>query len=132
MRFVQNIRLLLMGNSLKFFESFLIWSQRSNIPRILKSNELINKNVVEFNPKLLDNRLFINTSSLKVAARKPMIKFLGPRSPQPKFDPKQGEHNKKGLNNSTSIEFYQLPECYRPKPLSEQEIQIINSGGCMN
>uniref|UniRef100_A0A1I8AYG4 28S ribosomal protein S36, mitochondrial n=1 Tax=Meloidogyne hapla TaxID=6305 RepID=A0A1I8AYG4_MELHA len=102
-------------------------------------NDLLNKNVSELHSKqLVDNRLFTTSSSI-MAARKPMIKFLGRRSPQPKFDPSMSttQQQVKQPNNeyklqSTAIEFYQLPERYRPKPLSEQEIQIINSGGCPN
>jgi hypothetical protein len=63
-----------------------------------------------------------------------MIKFLGRRSPQPKFDPsmptsKQQDKQPNSSGNelaSTAIEFYQLPARFRPKPLSEQEIQVIN------
>ncbi|CAK5055756.1 unnamed protein product [Meloidogyne enterolobii] len=123
-----------MENSLKLFESFLLWSRRSNTSKILKVNDLLlNKNVSELHSKqLTENRLFA-TSSTKMAARKPLIKFLGRRSPQPKFDPsisttqqqsKQPNNNKS--ESTASIEFYQLPERYKPKPLSEQEIQIIN------
>uniref|UniRef100_A0A915LUI7 Mitochondrial ribosomal protein S36 n=1 Tax=Meloidogyne javanica TaxID=6303 RepID=A0A915LUI7_MELJA len=141
MRFVRNIQNFLMENSLKLFESFLLWSRRSNTSRILKMNDLLNKNISELHSKqLTENRLFA-TSSTKMAARKPMIKFLGRRSPQPKFDPsisttlqqgKQPNKNENKLQSTASIEFYQLPERYKPKPLSEQEIQIINSGGCPN
>uniref|UniRef100_A0A914MVL8 Uncharacterized protein n=1 Tax=Meloidogyne incognita TaxID=6306 RepID=A0A914MVL8_MELIC len=131
----------LMENSLKLFESFLLWSRRSNTSRIMKMNVLLSKNISELHSKqLTENRLFA-TSSTKMAARKPMIKFLGRRSPQPKFDPsisttlqqgKQPYKNENKLQSTASIEFYQLPERYKPKPLSEQEIQIINSGGCPN
>nr|CAD2184267.1 unnamed protein product [Meloidogyne enterolobii] len=138
MRFVRNIQNFLMENSLKLFESFLLWSRRSNTSKILKMNDLLlNKNISELHSKQ-ENRLFA-TSSTKMAARKPMIKFLGRRSPQPKFDPsisttqqqsKQPNNKENKLESTASIEFYQLPERYKPKPLSEQEIQIINSGGC--
>jgi len=66
-----------------------------------------------------------------------MIKFLGPRLPRPKYNPSpttaapaSSSTNKssrqKAASSGAAIEFYELPHYLRPKPISEQEIQIIN------
>jgi hypothetical protein len=56
----------LMENSLKFLEFLFIWNCRSNAPRILKTNDLLNKNVLKLHPKLLDNHMFTTSSSSMV------------------------------------------------------------------
>ena len=79
-------------------------------------------------------------------ARKPMIRFLGPRHPQPKFDPSsastasastspnKGDSSSKNKvqRSGVVLEFYELPTRFRPKSIDEREIHIINSGGCLD
>jgi hypothetical protein len=79
---------------------------------------------------------------LSTAARQPMIKFVGARLPRPKYDPSKlppidtkasSSTNvsppNKGNVNSVYVDAFQLPSQFRRRPLSEEEIAIINNGG---
>ncbi|KAJ1939551.1 hypothetical protein EC988_007282, partial [Linderina pennispora] len=56
----------------------------------------------------------------------PLIKFLGPRKA---LWAKQQEAAPAAGNVQEAINFWELPARYRPSPLTELEIEAIESGG---
>ncbi|KAI3420190.1 hypothetical protein GPALN_003509 [Globodera pallida] len=82
-------------------------------------------------------KAFSQSYEFSTRAREPSIKFLGTRHPQPKFDASAtsssaaASHDSKASTTSAKpvMVFSELPAKFRRKPISEEEIQIINSGG---
>ncbi|KAJ1986982.1 hypothetical protein GGI26_006198 [Coemansia sp. RSA 1358] len=58
----------------------------------------------------------------------PLMKFVGPRKnvwkPQ-----RQQQQQQESSANSEAINFWELPSRYRPLPVTEAEIEAIESGG---
>ncbi|KAL3092895.1 hypothetical protein niasHT_020278 [Heterodera trifolii] len=84
-------------------------------------------------------KAFFSLSKYSTRSREPSIKFLGTRHPQPKFDPSAmssiatssasfGNAKTSTAPVKPAIDFTELPAKFRRKMISEEEIQVINSG----
>ncbi|KAI9479033.1 hypothetical protein BX667DRAFT_495545, partial [Coemansia mojavensis] len=59
----------------------------------------------------------------------PLIKFLGPRKLLWNSKPAETQNVQTKSAGQEAINFWELPARYRPLPISEAEIEAIESGG---
>ncbi|KAH7718795.1 Protein OXY-5 [Aphelenchoides avenae] len=84
--------------------------------------------------------LFTTAQKLSAAAaRQPMIKFVGARLPRPQYDPSKlpplppasasssSSASSKGASRGPVLDEFDLPAHFRRKPLSDEEIIVINT-----